>query len=157
MTIEELHKLNDKKNGQARISAKDFQKAAKAKARRDAKKAAPTEHALQVACVNLFRALYPDLILFAIPNGGKRSIKTAAAMKAEGQTAGIPDLFLALPSGRYAGAFVELKNGDANTTTATQKAMIARLEAAGYYCAVCRSLEEFEGTIKKYLAFAHTL
>lgn len=140
-----------------RISAKDLRKAAKEKARRDAKKAAPTEHALQVACVNLFRALYPDLILFAIPNGGKRSIKTAAALKAEGQTAGIPDLFMAKPSGKYAGLFIELKNGTSNTTTATQKAMMARLEAAGYCCTVCRHLEDFNDSVKKYLSFAHTL
>lgn len=47
--------------------------------------------------------------LFAIPNGGKRHIVTALSLKRQGVKAGVPDLLLAYPSGRYHGLFIELK------------------------------------------------
>ena len=58
-------------------------------------KSASSEHDLQVSCVNWFRYKYPQYskLLFAIPNGGYRTKTTAKYMRAEGQLAGLPDLF----------------------------------------------------------------
>jgi len=44
----------------------------------------PSEHIEQVNFVNWVEYNHPAIKLFAIPNGGKRSIKTAIDLKAEG-------------------------------------------------------------------------
>jgi len=83
--------------------------------------AAPgTEHSQQAA---LFAWVaqqtdYPELKLaFAIPNGGLRDKVTAARLKAEGAKAGVWDIFLPVPRGRWHGLFVEMKVGDNKLTT----------------------------------------
>ncbi|MBR2266612.1 MAG: VRR-NUC domain-containing protein [Paludibacteraceae bacterium] len=116
-------------------------------------KVAPSEHDLQVACVQRFRYQYPQFakLLFSIPNGGYRTAKTAAIMKAEGQTAGVPDIFFAVARKGKHGLWIELKNGKAGRLSPLQKEMIALLEQEGYACAVCHSLDEFQVTIQDYL------
>ena len=54
----------------------------------------PSEHIEQVNFVNWVEYNYPKIKLFAIPNGGKRSIKTAIDLKSEGVKRGVPDLFI---------------------------------------------------------------
>ena len=84
--------------------------------------AAPgTEHAEQSA---LFAWIaqqtdYPELKLaFAIPNGGLRDKVTAARLKAEGAKAGVWDIFLPVPRGRWHGLFIEMKVGRNKLTRA---------------------------------------
>ena len=52
----------------------------------------PTEHEEQREFVRWFRQNHPGVRIFAIPNGGARSITTAAKLKVEGVSAGVPDL-----------------------------------------------------------------
>ena len=52
----------------------------------------PTEHEEQREMVRWFRQTYPNVRIFAIPNGEKRSISVAARLKVEGVNAGVPDL-----------------------------------------------------------------
>ena len=47
------------------------------------------ESKLQQAMVKWFRLRHPDLMLFHIPNGGKRSPITAKILKAEGVLPGV--------------------------------------------------------------------
>jgi hypothetical protein len=54
----------------------------------------PSEHNEQVAFVAWFRKTFPAVRIFAIPNGGFRHKKTAADMKAEGASSGVPDLYI---------------------------------------------------------------
>lgn len=78
-----------------------------------------TEHAEQMALMqwtvlNLKR--FPNLdLLFAIPNGGDRSRSVAAALKAEGVKSGVPDLFLPVPMGQFAGLWIEMKKRGLST------------------------------------------
>ena len=51
-----------------------------------------SEHLEQVCLVSWFRKTYPSVRIFAIPNGGGRSMAQGASLKAEGVTAGLPDL-----------------------------------------------------------------
>jgi hypothetical protein len=108
------------------------------------------ESSLQIACVKWFRMQHPRLLLFSIPNGGKRSVVTASILKAEGCLAGIPDIFLAYPHPNYHGLFIEMKAGKGKLSD-NQKAVIPQLEAAGYKVAVCNSFEQFEQEVKGYL------
>ena len=54
----------------------------------------PTEDEEQMHFVRWFRRTYPEVLIFAIPNGGKRNLATAARQKATGTVRGIPDLFV---------------------------------------------------------------
>ena len=47
--------------------------------------------------------------IHAVPNGGKRSIKTAVILKAEGVASGVWDVFVPVPVGDFAGLYIEFK------------------------------------------------
>ena len=114
-------------------------------------KATASEHDLQVQCVNWFRATYPELLIFAIPNGGYRAITTASAMRAEGQTAGVPDLCVPVPRGEYAALYIEMKNGKAGRLSDNQKQMSKKLLLLGNKVVVCRTMNDFMEEVQKYL------
>ena len=71
-------------------------------------------------------------------------------MKAEGVLAGVADLFLAYPNGKYAGLFIEMKTEDGRQQP-TQKEFEEKIKAAGYEYALCHSFEEFTITVNDYL------
>ena len=108
---------------------------------------------MQVGCVRWFRLQYPKLagVLFAIPNGGWRNPTVAAKLKAEGVTPGVPDLFLAYPSGQFHGLFIELKNGKQGRVSENQERMHAELRAQFYRVEVVRTAEEFVRITQDYL------
>lgn len=94
---------------------------------------------------------HPDLEwLYHIPNGGKRSITTAKRLKAEGVKAGVPDVCLPVPKGRYHGLYIELKAGK-NMTTDNQDRWLDGLTANGYFTAVCYGWEAATKIITDYL------
>jgi hypothetical protein len=53
-----------------------------------------SEHVEQREFVSWFRKSYEGIRIIAIPNGGQRNIATAVRLKAEGVTAGVPDLLI---------------------------------------------------------------
>ena len=87
----------------------------------------PSEHAEQVGFVRWFRAKWPRVMIFAIPNGGKRNITTAKLLVKEGVVAGIPDLFI--PAW---GIWVEMKRQKGGRLSPDQEAMITYLESIGH-------------------------
>ena len=108
------------------------------------------EDNLQIACVNWFKLQYPDKVIYSIPNGGKRNAREAARFKKTGTLAGIPDLHIAEPNGKYHGLYIELKSGK-NRLTDNQKQMISKLMKNKYRCEVCYSLEDFINSVNNYL------
>lgn len=56
--------------------------------------AVPSEHVEQREFVMWFRQTFEGVRIFAIPNGGKRSKAEALRLKAEGVSAGVPDLYV---------------------------------------------------------------
>lgn len=116
------------------------------------------EDRLQQACVTWFRYKYPDLVLFAIPNGGSRNPIEAAKMKGTGTLAGVADLFLMRPAiigteGNWQlvhGLFIEMKAGPGKQTD-KQKEFEEKAKAAGYAYELCRSIDEFQKIIKNYI------
>lgn len=109
------------------------------------------EHQLQVACVKWFQWNYPQLLIFAIPNGSHRYIAVARKLKAEGVVAGVPDLFMPIPNSEHNGLFIEMKAGK-NKTTEFQNNIIQKLKDNNYAVEVCYSFDEFTNVINSYLA-----
>lgn len=80
---------------------------------------------------------HPELeLLYAVPNGGKRGIRTAVRMKAEGVKAGVPDLVLPVARGGYFGLYLELKADE--SLRPIQKQWLAALAAEGYRACMVR-------------------
>lgn len=70
--------------------------------------------------------------LIHIPNEGKRGPMAARDAKRLGLRAGVPDLFLALPRGDYAGLWVEMKSAKGKVSE-NQQCWSIRLRAQGFY------------------------
>lgn len=109
-----------------------------------------SEYDEQVAVINWFRIQFPKLILFAIPNGEYRHIATAIKLKKSGVVAGVSDLFLMKPSGKYHGLFIEMKQKK-GIVSDKQKYFLEQAELQGYATCVCYSFEEAQSKITKYL------
>lgn len=82
-------------------------------------------------------AKYPELdLMYHIPNEGKRSKTTGAALKRQGLKSGVPDICLPVPRGKYHGLYIEMKYGN-NKPTENQRKWLERLSGQGYKVAVC--------------------
>ena len=92
-----------------------------------ASKISPSEHSEQVGFINWFRAKYPDVLIFAIPNGEKRAISVATRLKLEGVVRGIPDLFV--PAWTL---WIEMKRVSGGRLSTEQRQMIKYLEGIGH-------------------------
>lgn len=106
------------------------------------------ESALQTACVKWFRLQYPDLVIYAVPNGGSRNVREAQRLKAEGVLAGVADLVVLLPKGKS--LYIEMKV-KGNRQTENQKAFQDKAITLGHTYAVCYSFEEFQQVIENQI------
>lgn len=97
----------------------------------------PTEHEIQRAAVQWIRQNTPYLV-YAIPNGGRRGLREAGRLKAEGVVAGMPDLHV--PALRL---WIEMKTATGKVSP-VQLAIHKRLRADGDFVVVCRSVEEVQ-------------
>jgi hypothetical protein len=97
--------------------------------------------------------------LFAIPNGGNRSITEALRLKREGVKSGVSDLFFAFPIFRCndefpfiskGGLWIEVKSNTGKISP-SQKAWALQMECVGYKSVFVRSVEEGVQEIKDYL------
>ena len=94
---------------------------------------------------------YPALkLLFHIPNGGTRNKIEAGHLKAQGVKAGVLDLFLPVPCGRFHGLWIEMKAGK-NTTSLAQEYWISELSKQGFAVSVARSWVEASQHLIYYL------
>ena len=105
----------------------------------------PTEHEEQREFVRWFRQGYKGVRIFAIPNGGQRSMATAARLKAEGVSSGVPDLFV--PAWRL---WVEMKRSKGGSVSAEQKDWIAYLESVEFCCIVGKGADDAKAKISAF-------
>lgn len=106
------------------------------------------ESTLQAACVRWFRYQYPNLIIYAVPNGGTRNVREAQRLKAEGVLAGVADLVIMLPQGKS--LYIEMK-AKGNRQTQNQKDFQKKVISLGYTYTVCYTFEEFKQVIENYI------
>ena len=114
-----------------------------------------TEHVEAVMFMRAVRgaeADWPELRwLFAVPNGGWRAKRTAAAMKAEGVKPGVPDYLLPVGRGGYVGLALELKTAKGRVSP-EQCEWLAHLAAQGWQAVVARGWEQAWDVVRDYMA-----
>lgn len=100
----------------------------------------PSEHKIQTALIQYLTInAKPEVLFFAVPNGGLRNIRVAQRMKAEGLRPGIADLCFMLPQGRC--AWLELKAAKGQLSDA-QHGFKTRCRELGHFWAMARSIDE---------------
>lgn len=111
---------------------------------------AQLEHYEQVSIVEWFKYQYPQALIYSIPNSATRSIRQTMWLRAEGLSAGVPDLCVPMPKGEYHGMYIEVKVGK-NKPTEAQKKWLEKLTAQGYFCSVVYGFGEAQKIIKFYM------
>jgi hypothetical protein len=111
----------------------------------------PTEHEEQRELVRWFRQTWPDVRIFAIPNGGARSKATAGRLKAEGVTSGVPDLFIPAWS-----LWIEMKRIKGGSLSPEQKDWIAYLKSVDYCVIVAKGADHAKQQIGAFFVNSST-
>ena len=115
----------------------------------------PTEAEEQITLfewARLQRGKYPELtLLYHVPNGGSRNKAEAGRLRAEGVKAGVPDLCLPVPRGRFHGLYIELKRRRGGRVDELQVAWKEELMKQGYSVALCKGWEAAAEVILNYL------
>ena len=104
----------------------------------------PSEHEEQVLFVQWFRRTYVDVRIFAIPNGEKRSQSAGARLKAEGVSAGVPDLYI--PAWN---TWIEMKRSKGGRISPKQKDWWDYLSSIGHQVFVCAGADIAKKVTKK--------
>jgi hypothetical protein len=106
-----------------------------------------SESSEQQGFIQWWKEKFPNILIFHVPNGGKRSIRTAIRLKNEGVVAGVPDLFC--PEWKL---WIELKRKHGGYLSQEQKAMISYLEKVGYTCIVGYGAEDASRKVLSFLS-----
>lgn len=117
----------------------------------DPTKVVLSEHEEQVKVINFCRKNWQLANVFAIPNGGKRSMVAAMRANAEGLSSGVPDLMIPCANAHYHGLFIEMKKEKGGVVSATQKEWLSRLTSAGYKAVVCKGHQEAIAVLNEYI------
>ena len=95
--------------------------------------------------------IIPELrLLFAIPNGGKRNIRVAQKLKAEGVRAGVSDYLLPVARQGFHGLFLELKRIGGRATK-EQKDWAPDMSKQGYMAIFCEGADVAKAAVLDYL------
>ena len=100
----------------------------------------------------MHRGAHPELLLlFHIPNGGRRDSGEAAHLMRLGVKKGVPDLFLPVARRGFHGLFVEMKREKGGRISEEQAAWLKDLNEQGYAASVCNGFDEAKDLIERYL------
>lgn len=120
----------------------------------------PTEFQEQCALVAWIKhqpKIAPYLI--KITNEGKRTRLQGFHLKSMGMQPGVSDLFLAYPTGQFAGLWLEIKRNRAYTPSEMRSSsweaqiqFIARMKQVGFAAEVCYGFEHGKRIIETYLS-----
>lgn len=97
-----------------------------------------------------FKKIWPNEVIFAVPNGGLRSVLVAKKLQKEGVLPGVADLFLLKACGGFHGLFIENKVGN-GVLSEKQKKFSEAAKREGYKYEIVRSVEEFIEIVRQYL------
>lgn len=85
------------------------------------------EHMEQQGFVTWFRLKYPEVLIYAVPNGEHRAISTAKKLREEGVVSGVPDLHV--PEWNL---WIEMKRVSGSTVSQEQKRIHEYLQGIGH-------------------------
>jgi len=102
------------------------------------------EDDLQALCFAWLRLARPDVLAWAVPNGGKRAPREAARLRKQGVTPGVADITVVLPDNRC--GQIEMKAGKAPLSE-DQQLFRDECQKRGMPWFVCRSFVEFQAII----------
>ena len=106
---------------------------------------------LVVSWSRLAANITPELsLLFHIPNQRMCKVALAVRLKALGVKAGVPDLFLPVPRGKYHGLFIEMKSAKGSMSP-EQKVFCCQAIKQGYAYICCKSGKDGIQTLQNYL------
>ena len=115
-----------------------------------------TESRLQAACFVWCWNEHPETrrLLFHVENEGTHSnARDGSRRKAMGLIAGVSDLILLMPRGKWHGLCIEMKTTDSSSgQSKDQISWQVIVERQGYRYEVVRTEEEFKALINEYLA-----
>jgi hypothetical protein len=103
------------------------------------------EAGIQRQIVDWVRAVAPDILIFAVPNGSQRTASGRPANAVYGMVSGAPDLALVLPMGRM--LWLEVKSSKGRVSDA-QLHFHLELEKRNHICAVVRSVDDVRQAFK---------
>lgn len=89
--------------------------------------------------------------LFAVPNGGRRDVTTAAKLKAEGVVAGVADLILLKSNRDYGALLIEMKTLKGIQRDSQKQWQNIVCSDGEYKYVVCRSFDDFKRDVDDYL------
>ena len=108
------------------------------------------EHGEQVEFVRWFRARFPTILIYAVPNGGKRSMTEAKRLKEEGVVPGIPDLHV--PAWRLR---IEMKRAKGGRLSVEQKEVLDYLQTVGETVIVAAGCSDATKQVMDFLGQQH--
>lgn len=116
------------------------------------RKTQPSETSVQIAVMDWVRAQGESVsnYVFHIANESPRTVIYGALLKKMGMRAGVSDLFIAIPTQKYHGAWIEIKQGK-NKLTKSQKYFLESMSKKDYYTAVTYGVDETIKVINNYL------
>ena len=85
-----------------------------------------------------------------MPNGGKRTLRVARKLKAEGVLAGVADFCLPAARRGYHGLYLEMKSEE-GVATEEQKEFLRGVSAEGYCAVIAQGVDEARATLLWYL------
>lgn len=109
-----------------------------------------TEHSIQARVVQFVRTFYPDVLMFAIPNGANVNPVNRIRLVKEGMLAGVPDLVILEQRHGFNGLFIEFKK-DNGIISKEQAATLTKMTQRNYLCIVARHHRSAIKTIEDYL------
>ena len=111
-----------------------------------------TENEEQVTLIDLIHLYYPFLIPYTIHIANQRqcSLAYGSKLKKMGVIAGVSDLFIAWPTLRHYGLWLELKSKKGKAT-ALQLEFIERMRKVGFYGCVAYGADDAFSVVKDYL------
>ena len=104
------------------------------------------EAQIQAAIVRWIRTCAPQVICFAIPNGGLRSKREAAMLKWTGVLAGVPDLCVLACGEPH---FIEVK-AEKGRPSLEQNEFFARLDEQGVPWCVAKSIDDVRAAFDRW-------
>lgn len=119
-------------------------------ARKAVRSLLPTEAEEQTKFVVWLKKLGYRPIVSA--NGGSRNYLEAAKLKRTGVSAGVPDVFLPIPSGHFHGLFIEMKRQKGGKVSAEQLDWLQYLRGQGFRAEVATGFEAAQLITNQYLS-----